>query len=171
MKKSDLKTGMIVQTRRGDRFLVMCDPNAEGRELIDFNGGYVSLASYDEDLRLKSMFFKDDFTIDKIYSAGNTIAHLLKDTDRMELKLIWERPKPILDEVEKEYLCAVIKPFRKRVQDISKHSIMPRQEYIRIRYDDKAWGKTTIVLPTFHCGTMYKGMESGKQYTLEELGL
>lgn len=79
--------------------------------------------------------------------------------------------REILDEVEKEYLIAVIKPFRKKVQYIAKRSIEPGLECIRIRYEDRFWGKMTIVLPTFHRGTMYKGMESGKEYTLEELGL
>ena len=167
MKKSDLKTGMIVETRGGDRYLVMRDPNVKGRDLICFGGSFMPLKNYDEDLR----YSKDEFTIDKIYSAGITIAHLLKDTDRMDLKVIWERSKPILDEVEKEYLGAVIKPFRKKVQDIAKHSITSGLEYIRIRYDDRVWGKTTIIFPTFHCGTMYKGMELDKDYTLEELGL
>lgn len=49
----------------------------------------------------------------------------------------------ILNEAERQYLSAVIRPFRDQVQSITK----------------------------FEDSTMYKGMELGKEYTLEELGL
>lgn len=65
----------------------------------------------------------------------------------------WEDPGPtyiedilnpkILNEAERQYLSAVIRPFRDQVQSITK----------------------------FEDSTMYKGMELGKEYTLEELGL
>lgn len=168
MKKSDLKTGMIVETRNGDRYLVMRDPNVKGRDLIRFGGSFMPLKNYDEDLR----YSKDEFTIDKIYSAGITIAHLLKDTDRMDLELIWERPKPILDEVEKEYLGAVIKPFRRSIQSIMKrYSIKAKAEEILISYTDMVMDEVWFCLPHFPQGTMYKGMELCREYSLEELGL
>lgn len=77
----------------------------------------------------------------------------------------------ILDEVEKEYLKAVINPFRKRVENITKFSCIggyhTEKEYIYI----KVYGDTPITLPYFKKNTMYKGMEPHKDYTLEELGL
>ena len=76
----------------------------------------------------------------------------------------------ILDEKEKEYLSAVIKPFRKDVECIEKSyflSDLGHREYIRIYLQNYE----ILSLPSFEATTMYKGMEEGKCYTLEELGL
>ncbi|MCI6163424.1 MAG: hypothetical protein MR666_08235 [Dialister sp.] len=75
----------------------------------------------------------------------------------------------ILDDAEKRYLSAVIKPFRDEVMGISKLST----------YDcSKEWlffiGKknsSLFDLPRFKAGTLYKGMKKGHDYTPEELGL
>ena len=74
--------------------------------------------------------------------------------------------KEILDEQEREYLSSVIRPFRHKVKYIVKFDYLP-QEYISI------WlpCDEVINLPCFKKGTMYKGMEKCKEYTLEELGL
>lgn len=74
---------------------------------------------------------------------------------------------PILDDVEKEYLSAVIKPFRKRVLSICKMDGACNEEYILISTKDNDYAS----LPYFPRDTMYKGMKSMKNYTLEELGL
>lgn len=73
----------------------------------------------------------------------------------------------ILDDVERKYLSAVIKPFRNKVKSISKGASEANQEFIVI---DCKNGDETF-LPWFKAGTMYKGMERYKKYTLEELGL
>lgn len=83
---------------------------------------------------------------------------------KSELKKL-QRKKPILDEKEKEYLSAVIKPFRDKVKCISK--VFPLDECIKIAIR----GSSTIIFPYFKKGTMYKGMEIDKEYTLKELGL
>lgn len=80
-----------------------------------------------------------------------------------------EDKREILDEVEKEYLRAVIKPFRKKIDYISKNiNILDHNKsefiYIGLRGD-------SMTFPNFKKNTMYKGMMSGKEYTLEELGL
>ena len=72
--------------------------------------------------------------------------------------------KEILDEKEKEYLSAVIRPFRDRVNYIAKRRMF--DDSICIGLNDEA-----ISLPYFKKGTMYKGMELYKKYTLKELGL
>lgn len=78
---------------------------------------------------------------------------------------------PILDEAEKEYLSAVIKPFRNCVKCISKNRF-DGFEYIFIVYFSKLGNEDYVLdLPAFEEGTMYKGMEACKHYTLEELGL
>lgn len=74
-------------------------------------------------------------------------------------------PKPILDDKEKEYLSAVIRPWRNDVRYVAKRSTSTK-EYIGIgTFDDSA------TLPEFKKGTMYKGMELDREYTLEELGI
>ena len=70
----------------------------------------------------------------------------------------------ILDEEEKEYLSAVIRPFKDRIEFIAKRRMF--DDYISIGLNDEA-----ISLPYFKKGTMYKGMELYKKYTLKELGL
>lgn len=83
----------------------------------------------------------------------------------------------ILDDKEKEYLLNIIKPFKKYVIAIKKIPI-DNQERIIIRYHDYLNADEDIHgssfgmgLPTFKQGTMYKGMEMYKEYTVEELGL
>ena len=89
----------------------------------------------------------------------------------------WEEYKePVLDEKEKEYLSAVIKPFRDKVKYIEKvnmyFSCNENYEYILSELGGKDKGViNTFTLPYFPKGSMYKGMKAGKRYTLEELGL
>ena len=73
----------------------------------------------------------------------------------------------ILDEKEKEYLSAVIKPFRKKVKYIEKRFWTPNLEYLGIRLKNNEF----FAFPNFKKGKMYKGMEHDKYYTLEDLGL
>ena len=88
---------------------------------------------------------------------------MLTDLIKGTAKII-KIPKPILTDKEKEYLSAVIKPFRDRVSSISKDGPL---EYITISMDSDDFA----ILPNFEKGTMYKGMETNRRYTLEELGL
>ena len=81
-------------------------------------------------------------------------------------KTVYEN-KEILDDIEKEYLRNIIKPFRDKVVFISKVtcedeeciSIIMRPEY------------DSFSLPYFKKGTMYKGMNKRRDYSLKELGL
>lgn len=70
----------------------------------------------------------------------------------------------ILDDVERRYLSAVIRPFRNDVEKIYKTAGGDRE---RIAF----YGKSYFFLPYFDAGTMYKGMKPDHAYTLEELGL
>lgn len=81
---------------------------------------------------------------------------------------VYECKEEILDEAEKRYLKAVIRPFRDKVKYIAKyHSTTIYEECILIHISNNP----NIMLPYFKEDSMYKGMESGKEYTLEELGL
>lgn len=74
----------------------------------------------------------------------------------------------ILDNAEKEYLSAVIKPFKQRITDITKKSFGINEEYLQIGIKPEP---QCFYLPNFKKGTMYKGMVNGKSYTLKELGI
>lgn len=90
---------------------------------------------------------------------------------RSFLEDCWEEYKePILDEAEKEYLGNIVKPYRDRVGFIVKTDAT-EYERIIICVLGLTQHNNYIVLPYFYKNTMYKGMEVGKDYTLEELGL
>lgn len=75
----------------------------------------------------------------------------------------------ILDDAEKKYLSAVIKPFRDKVDSICKENFMDYGcQHIVIGLIGAG---PDMTLPLFKSETMYKGMELGYEYTLEELGL
>ena len=78
--------------------------------------------------------------------------------------------KNILDESEKEYLSNVIKPFRVQVDEITKLD-NGEYEYIAIWLRNIDGYTMVMYFPRFIKGTMYKGMKSGKGYSLNELEL
>lgn len=87
-------------------------------------------------------------------------------TGTLEVEKGYIVEKEILDDVEKEYLLNIIKPFKDKVAYIRKHSFLVG-DFISIAIDNDS----NIQLPNFKKNTMYKGMESEKEYTLKELGL
>ena len=79
-----------------------------------------------------------------------------------------EYKEPVLDEVEKDYLKSVIRPFRNRVNGFRKW-FNGRDYQIIISLDN---GDNLCQLPRFPLSSeMYIGMDSDKLYTLQELGL
>ena len=110
----------------------------------------------------------------KILDGTNVVFEkpILLNRAHLSLFLSWleaEYKPPILDDVEKAYLSAVIKPFREDIEYIEKFkSNYVGKEYIYIvMKKDYDYCK----LPRFFKGTMYKGMGLNKRYTLKELGL
>ena len=106
------------------------------------------------------------------FSCGNgfTISSTLNRLLNGEYKVV-KIPKPVLDDVEKEYLSHVIKPFRNRIKYFFKFpcangdyeaiaAVMKGRDY----YD-------SLSFPKFAAGTLYKGMENGKEYSVKDLGL
>ena len=84
-----------------------------------------------------------------------------------------EHVEPILDDAEREYLSAVIKPFRDRVQYFAKSfdddaRFYRINCYIFIHFND---GSDDMDFPVFNESKMYKGMEINRAYTPEDLGL
>lgn len=84
--------------------------------------------------------------------------------------LLEEAKEPILDDVEKEYLSALIKPFREKVNYISKieKGYSAKEQFIKITVNRDEF----VNLPYFNTSSrMYAGMEPFRKYTLQELGL
>lgn len=88
-----------------------------------------------------------------------------------KLKIDWlleEYKEPILDDKEREYLSAVIKPFKKRITSIQKVYYLGNSAFIVISMNDGEH----IFLPYFNLNSgMYQRMEIDKEYTLKELCL
>jgi len=88
-----------------------------------------------------------------------------------KLVLMWldmEHKGQLLDNVEKRYLSAVIEPFRNEIRAIGKDygwTNKVQRIYFYTKTDE------TFYLKSFKTGIMYKGMETHKKYSLEELGL
>lgn len=116
-------------------------------------------------LKVRVRDFSKNFNIENGVLEGMVLGqtYMLKD-------LGLYASKDILSDKEREYLSAVIKPFRDKVKHISKNKdierLLPHERIIIEFY----FGEYTI-LPDFDEGTMYEGMEEGMEYTLEELGL
>ena len=84
--------------------------------------------------------------------------------------LLSEYKEPILDDAEKKYLSAVIKPFSGKVNYISKieNGYSAKEQFIKITVNRNEF----INLPYFNTRSrMYAGMEPFRKYTLQELGL
>ncbi len=88
--------------------------------------------------------------------------------DRAIEWLLSEYKEPVLDATEKSYLSAVIRPFRNHVNGVRKWFNGIDYKII-ISLDD---GGNLCQLPRFPSSSeMYKGMDSKKWYSLQELGL
>lgn len=130
---------------------------------ITFENGKVLVKTYEE--RYESYGtcrFNNDLKGMKDSDYGKIIK-----IDEPEYKTVYETKSEILDEVEKRYLRNIIRPFKNKVKAISKRK-GEKEDYIEI-YMKREY--ETFDLPCFKKGTMYKGMEEYKEYTLEELGL
>lgn len=110
--------------------------------------------------------------------SGKSIKNFENNTERKILKI--ERPltvyevKEVLDKKEREYLSKIVEPFKNRVKRIEKvKAVYCNSEFIEIvLYSSISYDREEpIQLPCFKKGTMYKGMELYKEYSLKELGL
>ena len=109
------------------------------------------------------IFYKDKIIYERIYLVKTSHKKITDFFNWLEQ----EYKPPILDDVEKGYLSAVIKPFRKDVECIVKYMFSEEKEFLAISLHNGE----EMILPNFIRRTMYKGMKSCKEYTLEELGL
>jgi len=75
--------------------------------------------------------------------------------------------KKLINDKERKYISQVIKPFRHDVKGvkIEAYSSFSSDVWLEILLKDGQ----SIKFPFFKLGTMYEGMELGKEYTLDEL--
>lgn len=79
---------------------------------------------------------------------------------------------PLLDDEEKKYLSAVIKPFRHKIAYIVKMLVpFKDREKIVIYYRNCYNVMECIELPDFKSELMYKNMRIAQLYKIEDLGL
>ncbi len=145
--KADLEDGDIVIYRNGGKRIV----NKTANKIVhmeDFSNLSFNLCDFREDLTDTNGC---EYDIVKIYSA--------------EYKTVFSKEE-ILDKAEKKYLADVVRPFRSKVRSVYKLASIRNKEFINIQLRDDIFS-----LPYFEEGTMYKEMQTGKRYTLEELGL
>lgn len=91
--------------------------------------------------------------------------------EHLEIPIRKNKGYQILEETEKKYLSAVIKPLKTKDTTITKENC-GKTEMITIDGLKRLLASDGIIwLPPFEKGTMYKGMIAGRDYTLEELGL
>lgn len=124
-----------------------------------------------EDFREVTFADRDGtFYLNRMGGFWYTIEMMAEVKRPCQYKKIYKRKEEILDKEEREYLSAVIKPFKDKVVGIEKKIDGLRDEYdyilfVMIRNADN------FNLPIFEKNTMYKGMELNRKYTLEELGI
>ena len=114
-------------------------------------------------------YYIDETTIHEVCDGRvNDYCYLLLIALLNGVDTVVKLPKSILTEKEKEYLSYVIRPFRNRIKYICKNNNEDEDtEFLDVQLD----GNDFMALPNFKKGTMYKGMEFEKKYTLEDLGL
>lgn len=104
------------------------------------------------------------------YKSMREFNHIFKDVKPGDKPICFR--KPILDDIELKYLKTVFKPFASRIKSVKKrrcNEMWEGTEYIQVLIKEPAGDNAQ--LPVFKAGTMYKGMNLNKAYTLDELGI
>lgn len=124
----------------------------------------LNIEKYKEEVKVQGMF--------KTYAE-----HTGKSSDSYNEVVDWlsaEFEGPILTKEEKEYLTAVLKPFKYKDVFISKRHWRWEEEnedyeYLVIVFMDYPVG--TLEFPLFEEDEMYKGLELYRRYSVEDLGI
>lgn len=115
MKKSDLKTGMLIEARNGTKYIVLKDVETKYYGVQDLlfacENGFMCSANYTEDLKAKSG--DKQFDIVKVYSRAFEAEILKIDGEGREL--LWQREETIemtLEEACKKLRDTMGKPIK-----------------------------------------------------------
>lgn len=163
MTINDLEVGQFVKLKNGDIYIIGLSVNSR---LFKEKKYKLILIDICHDGRADSIVcYSNEMTH---YNGDENLTIVQVANDYNFKDVIWTRDDmPILTDKEREYLRAVIKPFRDKVVWIIKMVLFER-EFITINLNV---GIDTFSLPSFEENEYYKGMVVGKRYTLEELGL
>lgn len=132
--------------------------NAEWIQSKGWKFGDLTINIFDMDSM--AIYLQGSTYIDSYHRPGmRPVEAILKWLDE-------EHHEKVLNDTEKAYLSAVIKPFRDRISYIVKRYWSVMTECIDIQTETD-----TTSLPRFKKNDMYKGMKVNRHYTLEELGL
>lgn len=119
MKKSELMTGMIVETREGKEYVVFIDVCKTRYVLENYNGGnnsvlvnnnaWLSLDDYEDNMLHSS---KDNlFDIMKVYIPNHPYSFINISYEKSQRNLIWKRVEEAkemtMEELEKHFGCKV----------------------------------------------------------------
>ena len=124
MTKSDLKNGMVVETRLGKRGLVV-------GENILFDIEFCSLEMYDDDLRNYEIGVEESYTIDVVYSANSLAIKNIFDDKNLET--LWIREIENNSEIskEKEYFRLDITEYKEYIKTMCTIKGLSITKYIR----------------------------------------
>lgn len=108
----------------------------------------------------ESMKWDDMFVLNEVFKS---IAW--EDAEPTLIKDIYD--PQILDDAERKYLTAALKPFHQHIRYVKKVKHYGGGEYIKtaMGHDDG------MLFPDFKAGEMYIGMELNKEYSLADLGI
>lgn len=146
-RESDCAIGL----KAGDTVRIVDLSSFEKNGVTIENDSFIGYVDIEDLIPTKRKYFKalsDDFT-------GN-----------IKVKNGFIVEEEILDKVEKEYLSMALKPFRNRIKSITKTRIFCERAFIMVSLNNDF-----LIFPSFEEKAMYKGMETFRSYTLEELGL
>lgn len=109
------------------------------------------------------------------YNESECNLNVIDDLKDIIDAIVGKQGNKILTDDEREYLSAVVKPFRNEVDYIEK---IEKDEFehegqilITFKREFTATYQHKTCFPWFKAGEHYAGMENGVHYRLEELGL
>lgn len=108
----------------------------------------------------------------KDYLSKNSLPKIIETSDILRDYTEWLNSETeILDKEEKEYLKAVLKPFKNKIHSIFKLKYDKDYECIGFCLLPDKNDEDATLFPAFKKGKMYQGMKLNKCYTIEELNL
>ena len=167
MNKKDLKFGMVVELKKGT--LCLIEPAA--------NCSNVSINDYLTTERERNVRFRNIKTTEWETTLDNFNLDLTHNVDEYSIrcvyedftlnKRLWVCKEPLLTPEERDWLAAVIKPFRDKVCYIKLLGNNHHDNFIRVNLNDDS-----LSLP-YNKGLPFKfeGLNYAEPYTLDELGL
>lgn len=118
MKKSELKTGMIVETREGKEYVVFIDvcktryvsENYNGNDSVLVNNNiWLSLDDYEDNMLHSGK--NNSFDIIKVYIPNHPYSFIDTSYEKSQRNLIWKRieeaKEMTMEELEKHFGCKI----------------------------------------------------------------